>query len=260
MWVWWVSCAVPVESDVDTDVPVVAEPEVSPGVDKTTFVRLMNHVWDRYGADLGNGVDARVPPSNPVAVVTDFPTGANTGYVDLFDPGTYVIGISDDAGPLYSVEGVTVGAGGYYTVDVFGVAGYGIVNAQFLSDDLSLPSTGSARVRLLHTATGVPAFDLWSEGGRVADDLGYGAISDGFEVPIGDVSFGFDLTQDGVADVTCAGTLTPANFLADTPPVLHAVVAPSPTTYLSAMYLYIIGGANQPTAQTPIIAPCRLGP
>jgi hypothetical protein len=260
LWLAGTACSVPDETDGDTDVRVPATPDVTPGVDKTAYVRLMNHVWDRYGANPEVGLDVKVPPTNPITLISDFPTGANSGYVDLFDPGTYEIGLYDDNGLLLDVGDVGVQAGGFYTLDVFGIAGFGVVGSQMLQDDPSLPSTGMARLHVVHTATGVPTFDVWTGGSKVSDDVAYGAVSADFEIAIGSFSIGYDLTQDGNPDVTCVGVLSADSFLPGTPPVLHAVVAPSATTYLGAMYIYIFGGADTPQAQVPIVAPCHLGP
>ena len=96
------------------------------------------------------GLDVKIPPTNPITLIADFPTGANSGYVDLFDPGTYEIGLYDDAGLLLDIGGVAVEAGGFYTLDAYGVAGFGVVASTLLVDDLTLPTTGNARVRVLH--------------------------------------------------------------------------------------------------------------
>jgi hypothetical protein len=115
-------------------------------------------------------------------------------------------------------------------------------------------------VRVVHTATGVPTFDVWTGGVKVSDDVAYGGTSAYFEIPIGQFSIGYDLTQDGNPDVTCVGQLAADDFVEGTPPVLHAVVPPSATTYLGGMYLYIFGGADHEEVQAPIGALCHLGP
>ena len=255
-----------VVDDSDTDVAVVdTEPDYAddnplPGSDP--LVRVIQHVWDRYGADGTRGLDLRVPATNPHALAENFPTGGNTGYTNLFFPGTYDMAALDDATLVVEATDVTLVAGHAYTVEMFGLVAINQVGATVLEDVLAPPASGVATVRLFLASPVVTEVDAWVGNDKVASTT-YGASSAGFTADQAQLTVRLDvaapvygLPRDGKADYTCTFIVDPTAVPAGWPPVFHVTLGPGTTTLIGATYTYKPGPLTDPSVQVPGVAPC----
>lgn len=259
-----VACVTP--ADTDTDVPVVDTDadfsDANPLPPADPLVRLMQHVWDRYGADGTRGLDLRVPATNPHALVEDFPTGGNTGYTNAFFPGTYDLAALDDATVLIEAQDVGFEAGHAYTIELVGVSALGLLGATVIDDALVPPSSGVATVRLFLASPVVSEVDAWIGNDKVASTT-YAAASAAFDVDEASVTLRLDvaapvygLPRDGKADYTCTINVDPTSVPAGWPPVFHVTLGPGTTTLIGATYTYKPGPLTDPSVQTPGVAPC----
>ncbi len=142
------------------------------------------------------------------------------GYRDLA-PGSYAVsvrpaGTSAGTPPALSVR-VDVPAGGVRTLALSGA--FADLALRPLTDDLSAPAAGTARVRVLAAATGAPTVDVAVDGGPVlAAELPFTAASAATAVPAGPVvvRLGAGSRAAGVPVELAAGTVVTLLVL-DTP-------------------------------------------
>lgn len=261
------ACAAGVDSPADSDTQVAIDTDYTPiPMAPRSGVRLMNHVWDRYGSDLTRGLDVSVPPSNPLHLAESFPTGGNTAYADLFMPGTYDIGLTDaDGATVQTIEGLAVEAGVDYTIEVYGLVSVPpLLGHAILVDDNMAPADGNFRMRLFNAAAGTAQLDVYVGTDRIVDDVTYGTASTYVELPLGAVSFGIDLSaqqppipQDGVPDYTCFGTIDASAFVPGHARVVHGTFAPGSGAFVGAILAYVDADyPDDPAAQEPIVLPC----
>lgn len=261
------ACAGAVDSPGDSDTQVAVDTDYTPiPVAPRSGVRLMNHVWDRYGPDLTRGLYVSVPPSNPLHLAESFPTGGNTAYADLFLPGDYDIGLTDaDGAVVQTIEGLSVAAGVDYTVEVYGLVSVPpLLGHAILVDDNRAPADGAFRIRLFNAAAGTAQLDVYVDSERIADNIAYGTASAYVELPLGAVSFDVDISaqqpaipQDGNPDYTCFGTIDASAFIAGRARVVHGTFAPGSGAFLGAILAYVDADyPDDPAAQEPIVLPC----
>ncbi len=264
-----VACTVPAvdETAAETDIPVDLE-WAPPAVRDRSYVRVMNHIWDRYGPDSGRGLDVAIPPENPLALVEAFPTGGNTGYADLLLPGTYDLAATDVDGTVVQlVEGVTVAPGVVATIELYGVAAAPVtLGHAVLLDDRAMPPAGDFRLRLFNGATGTAVLDVVDGTDPIASSLVYGHASDAIVLAMGDFAFDVDVATpapqkalDGVPDARCSGSITADDFIDGRSRVVHGTFAPGagPLPGVGAILAYVDGDyPDDPAAQEPIVLPC----
>lgn len=228
------------DTDADTD------PGIDPDADTTDWrqglVRVVHNVWDHETLDI------RVNDA-AIDLVEAFPIGGSTGYIDWFDAGTWSFALTDaDGNDVVAVTDVTVSPGAAYTVLGFGLHSYGAAVAGFLEDDLSSVPDGQVRVRVVHTATGLPALDLYVGGDLKWNDLAHGGVGAYVDLEAGAQVWGIDLTQDGTSELECTLDADTTAFTA-TPPVYLVTIVPSETQYVAYLLVYS-------DAQEPAVALC----
>ncbi|MGC5171046.1 DUF4397 domain-containing protein [Micromonospora sp. DT81.3] len=167
-------------------------------------------------------VDVRVSALSGGTVVLelqDVAYGDISGYQSL-PAGTYAIGMipsgSDDWTQLAVSDSVTVDPSKAATVAAYGPSDD--LQVQAFADDLTPPSAGTARVRVIHTSTIVPSVDVQTTTGVViADDAQSGSAAPYVLVRPGTLEL--ELTGEGVSDEAsvdvAAGTITTL-FVLDT--------------------------------------------
>ena len=136
-------------------------------------------------------VDVRVSALSGGTVVLelqDVAYGDISGYQSLA-AGTYAIGMipsgSGDWTQLAVSDSVTVDPSTAATVAAYGPSDD--LQVQAFTDDLTPPSAGTARVRVIHTSTIVPSVDVQTTTGVViADDAQPGSAAPYVVVPAGD--------------------------------------------------------------------------
>jgi len=98
-------------------------------------------------------------------------------------------------------QALTLDKASNYSVFAIGLAaGSGATAPRFLvaEDDLTMPSAGNAKVRVVHASPGAPNVDVYAAGNRVLANVPYPAVSDYLQVPAG--SYTFDVRPAGDAD------------------------------------------------------------
>ncbi|UXY15840.1 DUF4397 domain-containing protein [Chitiniphilus purpureus] len=167
--------------------------------DARARVRAIHAISDAPAVDvLANG--AALFSGVSYYAVSDYaavPAAAYTVTVATAAGGTEVISqaLTLDRASSYSVFAIGLAAGSGPTAPRFLVA----------ADNLSLPATGSAKVRVVHASPGAPNVDIYANGNRVLANVPYPAASDYLEVPAG--SYTFDVRPAGDA-ATVVQTLT----------------------------------------------------
>lgn len=264
-----IACTVPPvdDTEADTEPPVDTE-WTPPSVDERSYVRVMNHVWDRYGPDTGRGLDLAIPPENPLALVEVFPTGGNTAYADLLLPGTYDLAATDiDGAVVQLVEGIVVAPGVVATIELYGLASVPVtLGHTIVFDDRAMPDDGEVHLRLFNGATGTGVLDVTEGSDAIATGLVYGYASDLVALQLGSLTFEVDVATpvppqplDGVADARCNGRLDEDDFIDGRSRVVHGTFAPAsgPLPGVGALLLYVDGDyPDDPAAQEPIALPC----
>lgn len=257
-------CVTPVDTDtdapiVDTDPDYHDDPALPPA---DPLVRVLQHVWDRYGADGTRGLDLRAPATNPHALAEDFPTGGNTGYTNLFFPGSYDLAALDDADVLVEANDIVLQGDHAYSVELFGVAGLGLVGAKVLDDALAPPTSGVATVRLFLASPVVSQMDVWIGNDKITSGV-YGDAAPSFEIDDTQVTLRLDVAApayglpiDGRADYTCTISVTPTDVPAGWPPFYHVTLGPGTTTLIGASFTYKPGPITDPSVQAPTVSPC----
>lgn len=137
-------------------------------------------------------------------------TSADYGKVSEYEPltpGLYAVSVRpSDAGedePPILTETFRAEPGQAFTVAGLGDAADASV--QVLTDDLSLPGDGQARVRLLPAASSAPSVTVTADGGpTLVQDAAYGTPSGYAAVPAG--SWQLDVTPGPGASVAAAAT------------------------------------------------------
>jgi hypothetical protein len=138
------------------------------------------------------------PLTDPGPDVTDdLGYGDVSGYAAV-PPGSYAVSLRATGSPRSTPPELTarvdVPAGGARTVAVAGL--FADVSLRSLSDDLTSPSDGAARVRVLAAASGTPSLVMGLAGGpALASGLPFGEAGSPVDVPAGPSS----ITVDGAA-------------------------------------------------------------
>ena len=249
-----------VTPDTDTDVTVdtdtdVVDTDTDLPVEEPVNVRLIHNIWDEAIVDVAvNGGSTNL--------IDDFPLGGNSGYTDIFAPGTYTMtmhndynGAEDDR-VILDLTDITVVAGGSYTIHAFGLTALGAVSGVVLTDDNSAVDAGMVRIRPLNTRTGLNSFDIWVDGALTWDNLAYGTAGEYVEVTEGSHIWGFDVDGDGAADANCDVNLTSANFVAGTSQVANVSIPFGQTTAIPAVFVYVNGTSTDTLAQAPVQIGC----
>jgi hypothetical protein len=127
----------------------------------------------------------------------------NLGYGDVSEfaavpPGSYAVSLRAAGSPRSTPPELTarieVPAGGARTVALTGL--FADLSLRTLSDDLTAPPSGAARVRVLAAASASPSVDVGLAGGpALATDLPFGEAGSPVEVPAGPTT----ITVDGAA-------------------------------------------------------------
>jgi hypothetical protein len=127
--------------------------------------------------------------SDPAAKVT-LP-GVSYGTVSDYrtvPPGTYTISMRKAGAPAESppVLSTTVQVGAGVARTVAGVGKFAALGLRVLDDDLALPPTGQARMRVVAAAASAPSLGVTLPGGKtVANGLPFAATGDYVDVPAG---------------------------------------------------------------------------
>ena len=137
----------------------------------------------------------------------DIATGLNYGAIGAYRdlaPGSYAVsvratGTGSRTPPSLSVR-VDIPAGGARTVALSG--SFADLSLTVLTDDLSAPGPGSARVRVLAAAAGAPTVDAVQAGGpELARDLPFGSAGRPTTVPAGRTTVHLDGGTGAPADL-----------------------------------------------------------
>jgi hypothetical protein len=125
--------------------------------------------------------------------------GMVSDYQDL-PPGTYTVAMrtagADPATPPALSATVDVGANSARTVA--GVGNFADLGLEILEDDLTLPPSGQARVRVIAAAAAASTIDVSLSGGpELAQDLEFSATSDYVDIPGGQTAL--EVTPEGSA-------------------------------------------------------------
>jgi len=151
--------------------------------------------------------------------LNDVSYGAVSDYIDM-DEGTYTIamvpaGSSAETEPVISTS-VAVEAGASVTVAAYGPTDD--LDIRTFQDDLTSPTDGSSRVRLIQASTTTPTVDVSTSTGRaIARDAKTGSATNYAEVPAGEWQLeltGEDVT--GTADLDLANGSVSTLFVLDT--------------------------------------------
>lgn len=116
--------------------------------------------------------------------------GAMSGY-QVLPTDTYTISMRAAGAPADSppVIGTTVNAASGAAYTVAGMGRYAELALRVLDDDLSMPASGNARMRVIQASTASPTLDVSVEGGgAVATGVAFGQASDYSELAAGDVT------------------------------------------------------------------------
>jgi hypothetical protein len=143
----------------------------------------------------------------------DVAIGLRYGDVSAYEsvpPGSYAVSLRATGSPRSTPPPLTatveVPAGGVRTIAVTGL--FADLSLRTLSDDLTSPPDGAARVRVLAAASGAPRVDVGIPGGPVlASGLPFGAAGSPVDVPAGPTT----ITVDGAAPLPTslsAGSIT----------------------------------------------------
>jgi hypothetical protein len=159
------------------------------------------------------------------ALIPDLDYKSATGYLWVA-PGAYSFDIrttdaAADSAPAAEVDNIELASGETATLVAYGnVAEFAALR---LDDDLSAPTDGTVRLRVIHTAMGdavatVDVLSLGTDGmyGEVVGDFAYGAVAGPVDI-IGDapVQFALDADQDDAADFAFYAAALPAGAIVD---------------------------------------------
>jgi hypothetical protein len=136
-------------------------------------------------------------------LVGDLAYGGLSSFTGL-PPGGYALSVRAAGAPATTPPAlsarVDVPAGGARTVAISGL--FADLSVQTFPDDLTPPPDGSARVRVLAAASGVPAVDVGLAGGPVlAEDLAFTETGEPVSVPSGPVRVHVDGSPGVRADL-----------------------------------------------------------
>jgi uncharacterized protein DUF4397 len=135
-------------------------------------------------------VDVYVDPVSGPGDGTAVPTVPGVGYGTISDyqdvpEGVYTVSMraagADPATPPVLSTTVQVGADSARTVA--GVGRFADLGLEVLEDDLTLPPSGQARVRVVSAAAGAPTLDASAGGTDLATDLAFAETGDYTSVP-----------------------------------------------------------------------------
>lgn len=120
------------------------------------------------------------------------------------------------------------------------LAGSPDLQTMVLAQDATMPADGNLRVRLVHAASSVGEVDIWDvtdmdNPAEVLMDVPFSAVADYIEIPAGAYTFGLDVDNDMVPDVTFTTPELGAGTIAD---VVAVDTANGP-----ALWLWPITGA-----------------
>lgn len=100
------------------------------------------------------------------------------------------------------------------------LAGDPALQTMVLAQDPTMPADGNLRVRLAHAASSVGEVDIWDvtdpdNPAEVLMDVPFSAVADYLEIPAGAYTFGLDVDNDMVPDVTFTTPELGAGTIAD---------------------------------------------
>jgi hypothetical protein len=144
-------------------------------------------------APLPSGGSAPLTDSGP-----DVASGLGYGDVSAYEsvpPGSYAVSLRAAGAPRSTPPQLTatveVPAGAARTIAVTGL--FADLSLRSLSDDLTAPPDGTARVRVLAAASGTPSVDVGRAGGPVlASGLPFGQAGSPVDVPAGPLTIAVD--------------------------------------------------------------------
>lgn len=146
-----------------------------------TYVRLAQLTPDMAGSDLV--LSSASDPQRSVRI-PGLTYGGMSEY-RLIQPGDYVVGISAEGSPATPSVSLTLNAmeGTAYTVAAVGKAN--TAGLAVLTDDLTPPGPGNAKVRVINAAPTAPTLDVRGSGGDLARGLAYATAGEYRTVPAG---------------------------------------------------------------------------
>lgn len=151
-------------------------------------------------------VDVFVDQTTPAAV-SGLAFLEGTDYISL-DPGSYRIDVSASGSApsqsVLTVPNLDLQDAASYTAVAYG--NLASISALALLDDDSNLSTGSIRVRAIHTAVGVGQVDIWNipasgSPSVLYADVDFGVAGGYLDLPAGTYTIGFDVDNDATPDV-----------------------------------------------------------
>jgi len=150
-------------------------------------------------------VDVWVNGTGPVLTNLEFQQGS--AYLTV-PPGTYTFDIVPAGGALedsvLTIPDLALSSDTFYTAAAFDALA--TIQPLALVDDLSSVPANFIRFRAIHTAYMVGEVDIWVIPGTgdpvlLWENLGFGDVGSYLEVPSAEYLIGFDVNDDGVADV-----------------------------------------------------------
>lgn len=147
-----------------------------------TYVRLAQLTDDMAGSDL---VLSSVSDPQRSVTIPGVDYGALSAYL-LIQPGDYVVGISPKGSTGSPAVSLTLNAmsGTTYTLAAVGRAA-NETGLSVLTDDLTPPEPGKARLRVIGAAPSAPTLDVRGPGGDLALGLPYAGASGYRNLPAG---------------------------------------------------------------------------
>jgi hypothetical protein len=201
------------DTDPSTDTDAEDDTEDTPSYDRYRYDASNPRVrFSHLMADVG-GIDL-VLGAGPVPLVAGVPFPGTVPYTS-FPPADYDLhfnstGTTDD---LVFTPAFPAVAGDTNTLVLYGtIAGGGLLPALgpaslAITDDISAPSAGMARVRVLNlagttaTAVGAAGAKIF-EGATEVESVDYGQAGDNQEIEAGQHTWGVDFNGDDAADIT----------------------------------------------------------
>lgn len=149
----------------------------------------------------------------PVAALTNVPYGTVSSYLPL-PAGTQnvkVYAAGDTSAPVIEAD-VDLAGGAAYTIGAVGLVSDGSLTAQVYEDDVSAPSEGNAKLRVIHASPDAGPVDVAPAGGDpLVSGLEFPNASDYAEVPAGTYDINVLAADTDTVAISAPGTAVAAD-------------------------------------------------